>query len=233
MTDVDTTAVPAGRRRGRYALAAATVVLTALGVTALTRGAQDRPGAQLPLSTATTTAAAAPASGAPAPGGAGAGVLTDGPLMETSPPTEISIPALRVSASIIGLGQQADGSMEVPDDEKTVGWYTKAPTPGALGPAVLAGHVDLDGKPGTFAKLSSLKAGDQVNVIRSDNTMAMFAVTRVERHAKNKFPSAAVYGPIDHAGLRLITCGGKFDDTSGHYEDNIVVYAALKRSHAM
>ncbi len=68
---------------------------------------------------------------------------------------------------------------------------------------------------------------------RSDSTMAMFAVTKVQRYPKNKFPSAAVYGAIDHAGLRLITCGGKFDNTSGHYEDNIVVYAALKRSHPM
>jgi sortase (surface protein transpeptidase) len=153
--------------------------------------------------------------------------------MATSAPTQVAIPALKVSASVIGLGQQADGSMQVPDDEKTVGWYTKAPTPGALGPAVLAGHVDLKGRPGTFAKLTSLKAGDQINVIRSDNTMAMFAVTKVDRYPKNKFPSAAVYGPIDHAGLRLITCGGRFDDASGHYEDNVVVYAALKRSHSM
>jgi len=34
-------------------------------------------------------------------------------------------------------------------------------------------------------------------------------------------------GPFDHAGLRLITCGGPFDSASGHYVDNIVVYADL------
>jgi hypothetical protein len=36
-----------------------------------------------------------------------------------------------------------------------------------------------------------------------------------------------VYGDIDHAGLRLITCGGAFDDATGHYLDNIVVFATL------
>lgn len=231
MDDVDTTAVPAGRRRGRYALLAVIVVLTALGATALTRGVLDRPESMPPLSTATVDPA--PPASAQAYGGAGSDVLTSGPLMATSEPTEVAIPALKVSAAIIGLGQEADGSMEVPDDEKTVGWYTKAPTPGSLGPAVLAGHVDFKSRPGTFAKLTSLKVGDQINVTRSDSTMAMFAVTKVERYPKNRFPSAAVYGAIDHAGLRLITCGGKFDNTSGHYEDNIVVYAALKRSHAM
>ena len=225
MSDVDTTTVPAGRRRGRYALTAATVVLTALGATALARGALDRPQPQPPLGSAAANASA------PADGGATPEKLTTGPLMATSPPTRITIPALSASATVIGLGQQTDGSMEVPDDEKTVGWYTKAPTPGALGPAVLAGHVDLKGRPGTFAALSSLKAGDMVNLDRADGSMAMFEVTRIERYPKNKFPSTAVYGAIDHAGLRLITCGGIFDTTSGHYEDNIVVYAALKRAH--
>jgi sortase (surface protein transpeptidase) len=151
--------------------------------------------------------------------------------MSTSPPTRISIPALKVTESVIGLGQRADGTMQVPDDARSVGWYTKAPTPGALGPAILAGHVDYQNQPGTFARLADLKPGDTVNVGRADGSMAMFAVTKVERHPKNKFPTDAVYGAIDHAGLRLITCGGDFDRTAGHYEDNIVVYATLSMAH--
>ncbi|MEA2460873.1 MAG: hypothetical protein QOH90_1050, partial [Actinomycetota bacterium] len=38
-----------------------------------------------------------------------------------------------------------------------------------------------------------------------------------------------VYGDIAHAGLRLLTCGGDFDDTTGHYLDNVVVFASLVR----
>jgi hypothetical protein len=37
--------------------------------------------------------------------------------------------------------------------------------------------------------------------------------------------SAAVYGPVPDAGLRLITCGGAFDDAAGCYLSNVVVYA--------
>ncbi len=121
--------------------------------------------------------------------------------------------------------------MQVPTDARTVGWYTKAPTPGALGPAVLAGHVDYQNKPGSFHRLTDLKAGDSINVDRQDGSMAMFTVVKVERYAKNKFPTNAVYGAINRAGLRLITCGGNFDSTAGHYEDNIVVYADLTMAH--
>ena len=55
----------------------------------------------------------------------------------------------------------------------------------------------------------------------------MFAVDRVEQYAKDRFPSDAVYGDVDGAELRLITCGGEFDDGVGSYEDNVVVYAHL------
>ena len=148
--------------------------------------------------------------------------------MPTSPPTRVVIPALHADVPVTALGLQADGSMQVPTDARTVGWYTKAPTPGSLGPAVLAGHVNFHGRDGTFARLATLRAGDQVRVTRQDGTTATFAVTRVDRYAKDHFPSAAVYGPIDHAGLRLITCGGDFDTHTGHYEDNIVAYADLQ-----
>jgi hypothetical protein len=36
-----------------------------------------------------------------------------------------------------------------------------------------------------------------------------------------------VYGPTTTPELRLITCGGPFDDATGHYLDNVVVFARL------
>ncbi|GIF23927.1 sortase (surface protein transpeptidase) [Actinoplanes tereljensis] len=206
----------AGNRWGRYALSAVILILTVIGVTAVVRGTPDQP----PLSAASTP----PDSDPVAP-------LTSGPLMSTSTPTRVVIPALGVDVPLAALGLQADGAMQVPTDAKTVGWYTGAPTPGALGPAVLAGHVDYRKKPGTFHRLTDLKAGDSINVDRQDGSMAMFSVVKVERYAKNKFPADAVYGAINRAGLRLITCGGNFDSAAGHYEDNIVVYADLKMAH--
>ena len=211
---------------GRRWLLAAAAVLAVAGAAAVGLGVRDRPGSEPPL---TTSAAAEPAAPSAAP--QGSDVLTTGPLMTTSPPVRVTIAALKVSdTAIVGLGQQADGAMQVPTDAKTVGWYTKAPTPGSLGPAVLAGHVDFHGRPGTFAHLAALRAGNEITVGRRDGSTAVFGVTKVERYAKDRFPSAAVYGPIDHAGLRLITCGGDFDAGAGHYQDNIVVYAVLRRT---
>ncbi len=36
-----------------------------------------------------------------------------------------------------------------------------------------------------------------------------------------------MYGNIDHAGLRLITCGGSFDRQAASYRDNVVAFADL------
>lgn len=43
--------------------------------------------------------------------------------------------------------------------------------------------------------------------------------------AKDRFPTEAVYGPTPAPTLRLITCAGFFDSSSGHYVDNLIAYA--------
>jgi len=116
--------------------------------------------------------------------------------------------------------------MEVPPGGFPAGWYTGGPAPGELGPAIIAGHVDWHG-PGVFYKLRHATPGDQVTVTRADGSKPVFRVTRVALFPKNQFPTKSVYGNLDHAGLRLITCGGSFNSHTGHYEDNIVVFADL------
>jgi hypothetical protein len=51
----------------------------------------------------------------------------------------------------------------------------------------------------------------------------------VRHYAKDRFPTTKVYGDLDHAGLRLITCGGH-DLVSGLYEDNVIAFARLIRA---
>lgn len=156
--------------------------------------------------------------------------LTTGPVMRASRPTQVAIPKLHVSSGLMKLGKAPDGTMQVPPNADVVGWYTGAPTPGALGPAILAGHDDWAGKDGAFADLKDLVPGDQITVNRQDGSLAIFAVTKVEQRAKTAFPTAEVYGPINHAGLRLITCGGQFDGKSGHYKDNVIAFADLVKA---
>ena len=115
--------------------------------------------------------------------------------------------------------------MEVPKDPAAPAGSPVGPTPGALGPAVIAGHVTWNGVPGVFHRLDTLRRGDQVMVTRDDGRIAVFTVTRVARFSKSRFPSQTVYGAIDHAGLRLITCGGVY--AGNRYLDNVIVFARL------
>lgn len=125
------------------------------------------------------------------------------------------------------LGLQADGTLEVPPGAFPAGWYTGAPTPGELGPAIIAGHVDWGGQPGVFFDLRELSTGDEIATTRQDGSTARFRVTHVQQFAKEAFPTEAVYGDLDHAGLRLITCAGAFDRQMRSYDDNLVVFAEL------
>ena len=147
--------------------------------------------------------------------------------MNAAVPVGLRIPSIGVDSELVNLGLQADGSLEVPPSGFPAGWYTGAPTPGELGPAIIAGHVDWGGQPGVFVDLRDLAPGDEIEVSRQDGSTAHFRITRVERFDKDDFPTHAVYGDLDHAGLRLITCDGDFDDQARSYRDNLVVFAEL------
>ena len=60
---------------------------------------------------------------------------------------------------------------------------------------------------------------------RTDGSRVVFDVYAVERYAKADFPTEAVYGATEGAELRLVTCGGAFDEKTRSYQDNVVVYA--------
>jgi len=181
-----------------------------------------------PAVSATTRTESSPAPGtmsAAVPGATSAPVVKTAQLARSTP-VRLQIASIGVDSTLMSLGLRTDGSMEVPAGGFPAGWYSGGPTPGQLGPAVIAGHVDMNG-PGVFYRLHDVKTGDQVTVTRADGTKPVFRVTRVEQFLKNQFPTKLVYGNIDHAGLRLITCGGTFNSQTGHYEDNLVVFADL------
>jgi Sortase domain len=152
--------------------------------------------------------------------------IVDGVPLARSSPLRLQIGAIGVDSALMHLGLRADGSMDVPPSAFPAGWYTGGPTPGELGPAIIAGHIDMKG-PGVFYKLHDVKPGDQITVTRADGSKPVFRVTRVSQFPKDRFPTAQVYGNIDHAGLRLITCGGSYNSRTGHYEDNLVAFADL------
>jgi Sortase domain len=142
-------------------------------------------------------------------------------------PTGIVIPAIGVHTSLVRLGLTATGTLQVPGSISVAGWYTGSPRPGAIGSAVIAGHIDSVSGPGVFFRLREMRPGQLIYVQRRQGPTAVFEVTSVQRFLKTRFPTAAVYGPVPDAQLRLVTCGGTFDPATGHYLSNVVVFAVL------
>lgn len=149
--------------------------------------------------------------------------------LEPSTPVALAIPAIGVRSELGEVGLTADGALDVPTGEAydLAAWFSGSPTPGQQGPAVIEGHLDRpDGSPSVFYRLGELGPGSRAEVLRADGRTAVFQVTEVARYDKAAFPTADVYGDLDHAGLRLLTCGGP-QDADGEYRDNVVVYATL------
>ena len=172
----------------------------------------------------------------PAPTRSGAPAVESTPapaagMLTHSVPVSLDIPAIGVHSDLLALGLNADRSVEVPPldtPDSQAGWYRYSPTPGELGPAIILGHVDSAAYgPGVFYRLGALRPGDLVRITRADGKVAIFRVDRNVRYPKNSFPTDEVYGNIDHPGLRLITCGGRFDPEAGSYQDNDIVFASL------
>ncbi|QVI67795.1 class F sortase [Cellulomonas fengjieae] len=147
--------------------------------------------------------------------------------MAASVPVRVEIPTIAVDSELMELGLQADGTLEVPPGAFPAGWFSGAPTPGELGPAIIVGHIDWVTGPGVFLRLAELAVGDEVRVTRADGSVAVFRTTAVESYPKDAFPTDLVYGDLDHAGLRVVSCGGEFDRSTGHYEDNVIAFAEL------
>ena len=141
-------------------------------------------------------------------------------------PTAMQIPSIGLAAlNLADLRIDYRGSLQVPTDFGQVGWYTSSAVPGDPGPAVFAGHVDTRRGPAVFAQLDRLRPGDLVEVPRSDGATARYSVDSVEYFPKDAMPSDRIYDPSTVPQLRLLTCGGPFDEGTLSYRDNVVVFA--------
>jgi sortase (surface protein transpeptidase) len=142
----------------------------------------------------------------------------------------LDVPSIGLRTPVGDVGITADHRIDVPAARAGLPayWYRLLASPGEAGTAVLVGHVDsaADG-PGVFYRIGELGAGDVVTVHRDDGTAPSFVVVRVARFAKDRFPTDVVYGATGRPTLRLVTCGGSFDRSTGSYRDNVVVFADL------
>jgi hypothetical protein len=171
---------------------------------------------------------------APQPSAGAAGSLGFGrahPLsLRRSVPVFVHIPAIGVTSDLLHLGVDAAGAIQVPSiytEASEAAWYKYSVTPGQIGASVIEGHVDSYAGPAVFFRLGALRPGDRIDVTLADRVTAIFRVTGVREYLKSRFPAKVIYGRTAYATLRLITCGGAFDYSTGHYLSSTVVYASL------
>lgn len=146
-------------------------------------------------------------------------------------PVALTIPAIGVRTSLERLGRTPQGTLQVPVSTAVAGWYTGSPRPGEIGSSIIAGHIDSTQGPGVFFRLRLLRPGDLVYVRRANRTLVVFRVYAEGTYAKSRFPTERVYGPAPDAELRLISCTGVFDQATGSYLSNVVVYATQISMH--
>ena len=163
-----------------------------------------------------------------------AGVRADGGAaapLGYSVPVRLRIDRLGIDTGLMTLGLNPDQTVEVPsaeDPHAPAGWYRNLASPGEQGPSVILGHVTArGGAAAVFYRLGAARPGDHIFVRRADGRTAQFAVTRIAVYPRAAFPTQEVYGPVDEAALRLITCAGRYDPKMGSYPENVVVFARL------
>lgn len=214
-------------RRRAVALVAAAVLAAAGVVLVVAAGTGGGPPAPDPAAAA---GAAVPGVVGPVPDDA----RPAGAVLPPSPPVSISIPAIGVESVVNQVGLAPDGALEVPQPGPLydqAAWYRGSAAPGFRGPSVIVGHVDSAANgPSVFYDLARTDVGQDVVVTRADGIVATFRVDSVVSFPKDAFPAREVYGAVDRAELRLITCGGPFDAAAGSYRDNTVVFAHLVSS---
>ena len=145
-----------------------------------------------------------------------------------SAPVRVIIQAVEIDAVLMEVGLLEEGVAEVPPFGKAA-WYKLGPAPGANGPAVLLGHVDSKKGPDVFYRLRDVEPGDMVFVYGEDGDVAIFSVDSKEQVLKTDLPTERIWNGSRQPLIRLITCGGEFDRSTGHYLSNLIVYGHLVR----
>jgi len=195
----------------------------------------------------TLSSAPLPPGSGLAPSSAPAATASPSPSAARSPtvvPDKTGIPVTviaadhRLMAPVSANRLNADGSLYVPPDPHAVSWASQDVAPGSgHGTIILVGHVNFDGVQGAFGDLAEYKVGQIITLVLADGRKLKYAVaaTPIEVNKDKLGPrreelfdqthSYGVAGRPRSGRLLLLSCGGVFDNRTGHYESNIFVYA--------
>ena len=138
-------------------------------------------------------------------------------------PVRVIIPSIKLDTSIVSVGLNAKGEMDVPSGKtKNVGWYEDGTVPGELGSAVLDAHVFA-----AFARLRELKEGADVYVVENNGNKLHFKVTFRKVYPLADVPLKRLFLTKDAKMLNLITCAGSLTRNRSTYDHRLIVYTTL------
>ena len=128
----------------------------------------------------------------------------------------IKISSIGLERRMIGMGVSSNGTINPPKGK--VIWFQGfgRVRPGAVGTAVIAGHVAKGDEPDTFSRLSRVDVGDTIQIVDGGKTKT-YRVNRASAIDKTKVTTdKAVWGTnTSHSRLAIITC----DDALGYRSD--------------
>ena len=205
---------------------AAAALLSAAVVGTAACGNSDAPAAAPETTAAPTSPGTAPA--VPASPGAQVPIrqATPTPAEVIPDPVRVTVEGTGIELEVIPVGQEPNGAMTLPDNHYQAGWYRFGPAPGSSrGAAVLAAHVDSRTEQLPIADLDEVPAGTPVTVTRSDGSVLRYATENVRNIPKATLTEFDLFNRDGAPRLELVTCGGKWLDAVGDYEDNVVLTA--------
>jgi LPXTG-site transpeptidase (sortase) family protein len=139
----------------------------------------------------------------------------------------IKISSIGLERRMTGMGVSSNGTINPPKGK--VIWFQGfgRVRPGAIGTAVIAGHVTKGGEPDTFYRLSRVDVGDTIQIVDGGKTKT-YRVNRASAIDKTKVTTdKAVWGTnTSHSRLAIVTCDDALGYRSdGHRVANFVIIA--------
>ena len=152
-----------------------------------------------------------------------------GTLKQMPRPIRIFIPLIGLSAPVVPLGLNPDRTLQVPRHSGDTGWFQGGPEPGEPGAAVIVGHVATRSGPAVFYRLREVRVGEMITIRLKGGSTVRYVVNSTVRVRKSRFPTNRVYARTKQPTLRLITCAGKLNPSTGHHPDNYILFASIVR----
>jgi sortase (surface protein transpeptidase) len=147
------------------------------------------------------------------------------PTTTASQPVTLALPTIGIDATVIPVGTDSEGVLEVPPEPWVVGWWSDGAAPGSgTGTVVLDAHLDSrDYGTGPFARVTDLAGGDPATIRDNEGRSHRYRVREVMTIERTALPSDDLFRQTGPARVVLVTCGGVYRPEAGGWDSNVVV----------